>query len=280
MKKKLAALLCIMALVIPALCVSEMSDTVYTCDACKYAGGFLMVSTGTETRDGIPGEWISVQCPQCGAHFMTYWRPTGEAVVPAEPKPQEEPAPAVPAAPEAPAEPETPAAPAEPEAPAVPAQEPSPDAPVSPAEPEAPAAPPQEPSTDTSGSGNGGQQPEPAVVVPPENQQPSGPQAAETLPPVPAGNPAPADVPSGQVQQEEAGDYGTGTPGGTPSGKPSADIRRNVQKYPYFSAANPSRRLNLEGDPEALAPIPGMQVYPEPAAEGSSILRRMLEGNE
>ena len=54
---------------------------------------------------------------------------------------------------------------------------------------------------------------------------------------------------------------------------------RNLLKDPYFSAAYPSRRLNLEGDPDALAPIPGLAVYPEPAAEGSSILRHMLDGN-
>ena len=58
--------------------------------------------------------------------------------------------------------------PAEPEAPAAPPQEVPPDTDVSPAEPEAPVALPQESATDTSGSGNGGQQPEPAVVLPAE----------------------------------------------------------------------------------------------------------------
>ena len=336
MKKKIAALLCAMALAVPALCISEMSDTGYTCDACKYAGSFLMVVTGTETIEGIPGEWITVQCPQCGALYTSYWRPTGEAEVPSEPKPQENPAPAAPAEPAvpvhepsqdtpenpaepevpavppqepspdtpvSPAEPETPAVPpqevspdpdpAEPEAPAAPPQEVSPDTDVSPAEPEAPVALPQESATDTSGSGNGGQQPEPAVVLPAENQQPSGPQEAESFPPVPADNPDPApanppsvnessaDEPSGQEQprQEAPTNSGTGKPAGNASGDSFACARRNIRKYPYFSAVYPSRRLAMECDPEALAPIPGMRVYPEPAAEGSSILQHMLDGN-
>ena len=267
MKKKLAALLCAMALTVPALCVSEMSDTVYTCDACKYAGSFLMVVTGTETREGFPGEWITVQCPQCGEPYTSYWRTTGDAVAPAGTEPQENPAPA----------------PAAPEAPAVPPQEPSADTPASPAEPEAPAAPPQESSPDTPAGGSEPAPAEPAVVLLPENQQPSGPQAAETMPPVPAGNPdpAPANAPSGQEppRQEAPENSGTVLTAGNPSGDPAAGARRNILKYPYFSAAYPSRRLNLEGDPDALAPIPGLAVYPEPAAEGSSILRHMLDGN-
>ena len=55
-------------------------------------------------------------------------------------------------------------------------------------------------------------------------------------------------------------------------------IRRNLRKYPYFSQAWPSRRLDMAGDPDILAPIPGIRVYPEPPAEGSSILQHMLDG--
>ena len=218
MKKKLAALLCILALVIPALCASEMTDTGYTCDACKYAGSFCMVVTGTETRDGIPGEWISVQCPQCGAHYTSYWRATGGAEVPAEPEPPAE---------------------------------------------------------------------EPAYIPPAVKTDPPAPQPAETMPPVapkPKSNPAPGKEPSGQqppqeLQASPPEEIRTAPPAVKPSGNPSGGTRRNIRKYPYFSAAYPSRRLKGEGDQDALAPVPGIPVYPEPAAEGSSILRHMLDGN-
>ena len=112
------------------------------------------------------------------------------------------------------------------------------------------------------------------MILPAENREPSAPQASETMPPVPAGNPgtAPADAPSGQAPQEPS------EGNGPQAGNPAARIRRNVRKYPYFSEAYPSRRLNMEGDPEALAPVPGERIWPEPAAEGSSILRHMLNG--
>ena len=49
---------------------------------------------------------------------------------------------------------------------------------------------------------------------------------------------------------------------------------RNLELYPAFSAAYPARRLNLEGDPAALAPIPGVRIWPE--ADTSSPLQQML----
>ena len=54
---------------------------------------------------------------------------------------------------------------------------------------------------------------------------------------------------------------------------------RDLKKYPIFSASRPSRRLNLEGDPDAWAPIPGEKIYPPVPEEGSSILRHMLDGD-
>ena len=53
-------------------------------------------------------------------------------------------------------------------------------------------------------------------------------------------------------------------------------VRRNIVKYPYFSEAYPARRLDLPGDPEAQAPIPGEKIWP---LEGvPSLLQQMLRG--
>ena len=269
MKKKLIVFACLLAFTIPLLCFSEMSDTGYTCDACKYAGSFRMDVTGTETRDGIYGEWIAVVCPECGETYMTYWRAAAGGAGPdsAEEPAAEPPSDPAPASPEAPAVPETPAEPG-PAAPEDPA----------PAEPEAPAAPPSSP--DTPGSGNGGQPAEPPVAVPAQTAAPSGPQPAETPVPVPQGNPdpAPAGAPSGQAPQEMTPEGGQDASAGNPGGSLPGRIRRNLRKYPYFSQAWPSRRLDMAGDPDILAPIPGIRVYPEPPAEGSSILQHMLDG--
>ncbi len=226
-----------------------------------------MIVTGTETRDGIYGEWVDVQCPKCGEHYMTYWRPAEGGAEETAADPPAEPAPA------APEEPAVPAAPAEPE-PVVPEN-------PAPAEPEAPAAPPQPSVPDAPGNGNGGQQDEPPVIVPAEPAAPSGQQPPETPVPVPQGNPDPAPAaPSGEDPRETAPEGGQGaSPAGTPDGGLPAKRRRNTVKYPYFSGAYPSRRLDKEGEPDALAPIPGLRIYPESPAEGSSILQHMLDGN-
>ena len=39
-------------------------------------------------------------------------------------------------------------------------------------------------------------------------------------------------------------------------------VTRNLVRYPVFSAFWPSRRLNMEGDPAAKAPIPGEKIWP------------------
>jgi hypothetical protein len=52
---------------------------------------------------------------------------------------------------------------------------------------------------------------------------------------------------------------------------------RNYAKYPLFSVYYPSRRLNMEGDPDALANIPGEKIYP---ISGSSLLTEMLNGGK
>ena len=139
------------------------------------------------------------------------------------------------------------------------------------------AAGPEPPSGDS--SGNGAE--EPAVIpAQPPAQQPAQQTVTQTQPPVaPDSQPAPAaEAPAGQpaaepVPQEAAEEP---APRQETSGKP---VRRNLRKYPYFSVAFPSRRLDLEGDPDAWAPVPGIKVYPAEPEEGSSILQRMLKGN-
>ena len=248
MRRKLAALLCALILCVPGLCASEMTDVSYPCDAegCGYEGPFAVAVTGTETRGGAPGEWFAVQCPRCGTVLLTSWRQTG----PAEPPP---------AAPEQPADPPRedppPAAPEQPVT-APPREEPPPAAPEQPV-----TAPPAAPLPET----------QPPEVRPPE----------ATPPPVPGENPLPeapvqpapgGSAGSGRTPEQDAG---TALPEDGASGSRQQAPRRNLVKYPYFSSFYPSRRLNLEGDPEALAPVPGIRIYP---AEGTSILQHMLDG--
>jgi hypothetical protein len=58
---------------------------------------------------------------------------------------------------------------------------------------------------------------------------------------------------------------------------PAWPVRRNIVKYPYFSEAYPARRLDLPGDPEAQAPIPGEKIWP---LEGvPSLLQQILRGD-
>ena len=359
MKKKLIVFACLLAFAIPVLCVSEMSDTGYTCDECKYAGRFRMVVTGTETRDGIYGEWVEVLCPECGEAYMPpYWRATenngaaepisgsqGEPAsdssensegLPKEPSPDpsgSEPQgsllssePEAPVTPQGELPPDLPGAEPQgedaispgPEAPAIIPQVPSPDsnAPESqenvtptepetpvmlpqefspelpgqelpgnpaPAEPEAPVALPKAPSPEMPAGAAGEFPAELPVVLPAETSESSGQQTAETLPPVPEDNagPVPAGASSGQIPEEMLReDSPNSTPSDRTSAEPFSRSCRNVGKYPYFSVAWPSRRLNTEGDPEALAPIPGVQIYPESPTEGSLILQHMLNGGE
>lgn len=331
MKKKLIVFACLLAFAIPVLCVSEMSDTGYTCDECKYAGRFRMVVTGTETRDGIYGEWVEVVCPECGEAYMPpYWRATenngaaepisgsqGEPAsdssensegLPKEPspdpsgsEPQDEDA--IPPEPEAPAiipqasspdsnapESQESVTPAEPETPVMLPQEFSPELPgqelpgnSAPAEPEAPVALPQASSPEMPASDAGEFPAELPVVLSAETLDSSGQQTTETLPPVPEGNAdsVPAGAYSGQISEEMLQeDSPNSTPSDRTFAEPFSRSCRNVGKYPYFSVAWPSRRLNTEGDPEALAPIPGVQIYPEFPTEGSLILQQMLNVGE
>ena len=235
MKRKLLPLLCALILCVPGLCASEMTEVPYPCDAegCGYEGPFSVVVTGTETRDGAPGEWISVQCPQCGTPLLTSWRQTGPAEPPATAEPPREDPP--------------------------------------PAEPEPPVTAP--PATDPPTAA-------PPPTQPPEARPPETAPPQVTLPPVPAETPPPAvgggGAESGRTPEPDPGESGTNAGTEEFSGSRNGQKRRNLQKYPYFSSFWPARRLNLEGDPDAWAPVPGIRIYP--AEESTSILQHMLDG--
>ena len=290
MKKLLSALLCLLVLSVPVSGVTETTEASYSCDACGYEGPFSIIVTGTETRDGAPGECYSIQCPECGAPAGASWRQTGPAEAPPPPKqdsgdnvtaethndpdPQpESPAqPETPQQPEAPQQPETPQqpeAPAQPETPQQPEAPQQPETPAQPAAPEEPADVPQEPAAEDSGNGGNA----PAV---PQQENASPPSGGGELPPVPEA-PSSGSGDEGRPGGEPAPqDAVNDTPPAEPPANPGRPAKRNIRKYPYFSAVHPSRRLNLEGDPDALAPVPGARIYP---AEGSSILRHMLDGD-
>ena len=296
MKKRIFALLCALALLLPALCMA------YVCDSCDYDGPFTEVVTGEEVRDGAPGVWYETVCPNCGAPSPAIppsWRQTGPAV--ADPPPQT-----------VQTNPELPKTDPEPEVKTDPApqQEANSGQPVtvqpeaqSPgtgnAAPEEPALPPAQPEVPAgSGGTENAVQPAPerpaaqqdtAQVPPvsgpePADSQPqpadSQPQpAAEPLPPVPEGNSAPeqsAPQPGNAPEPETAPDEPAAAP---PAGNTDRLQHRDFDKYPIFSVSRPSRRLNLEGDPDAWAPIPGEKIYPPVPEEGSSILRHMLDGD-
>ena len=121
-----------------------------------------------------------------------------------------------------------------------------------------------------------------AQVPPVSGPEPADAQpqpAAEPLPPVPEGNSAP-EQPAPQPGNAPAAETAADNPDpASRAGNTYLPKTRDLKKYPIFSASRPSRRLNLEGDPDAWAPIPGEKIYPPVPEEGSSILRHMLDGD-
>ena len=310
MKKKIIALLCVLALCIPALSMA------YTCDSCDYEGSFNEVVIGEEVRNGAPGVWYATVCPNCGASSPAIppsWRQTGPAA--ADPPPQT--GNTNPDPPKTDPEPEIPEEKTDPEDnppqdPGPPAQAGSGEQPVT-VQPEEPVILPSVPQEAPAGSG-GTQNTAPAQPEQPAAQAPAGsgetqnavqavpdqsapqpdtaqtapvsgpdpadsqPQtAAEPLPPVPEENPAP-EQPAPQPGEAPEPDSGDDKPDPASQANTYVRNRRNLKKYPIFSASRPSRRLNLEGDPDAWAPIPGEKIYPPVPEEGSSFLRHMLDG--
>ena len=85
---------------------------------------------------------------------------------------------------------------------------------------------------------------------------------------------------AGQDSSPENPDPDTAVSEAAPNGGvfiPPVHQTRNHVKYPLFSIAYPSRRLNMEGDPDAWANIPGEKIYP---ISGSSLLTEMLNGGK
>ena len=298
MKKRIFTLLCALALLLPALC------SAYVCDSCDYDGPFTEVITGEEVRDGAPGVWYVMVCPSCGAPSPAIppsWRQTGPAVADPPPAvhtnpepPKTDPEPEVKTNPALQQEENNPSAQGgnsgqpvtvQPEAEA---QSPG----TGNAAPEEPVLPPVQPEVP---AGSGGtenavqtapeqpaSQPDTAQVPPVSGPDPADAQpqpAAEPLPPVPEENPAPQQ-PASQSGNAPAAETAPDNPDpAVQGGNTYLPKTRDLKKYPIFSASRPSRRLNLEGDPDAWAPIPGEKIYPPVPEEGSSILRHMLDGD-
>ena len=125
-------------------------------------------------------------------------------------------------------------------------------------------------------SGNEGEGSDPPVLPP----QPAEETKTDPLPPVAPDRPAaPAPAAPAPEPQPAAAPAPQDPVNDPPPAPPSGPARRNLRKYPAFSSAYPSRRLNMPGDPDAWAPIPGEKIYPADPEEGSSILQRMLHGN-
>ena len=108
----------------------------------------------------------------------------------------------------------------------------------------------------------------PKATNPPDDS-PANPPAQETkVPVVPQNtkkNKSPATAAPTKAQSARPGKS---------AGNTRTPESRNLERYPFFSAAYPFRRLNMEGNPEAQAPLPGVQVWPE--GGGTSPLMRML----
>ena len=236
MKKRMIALLLALALALPGLCGSDAPA--FWCEDCEAKNPAEERLLGTEVVDGVRGQWIEYCCPLCHKPFPNVAR--GWKVLEILPT-------------------ATPVPTAAPTAAPTPAPTPAPTA----APTDAPAVTPEPPLTPPPFTDPPAVPPAPAVTP-----APAAPAAAPTMPPtVPDPTPAPA-VTAAPVPRNPAND----PPVTLPPGYPGAD-RRNLVKYPVFSSAFPSRRLNLPGDPAAQAPVPGEKIWPP-----SGLLRRMIDG--
>ena len=149
-----------------------------------------------------------------------------------------------------------------------------------PAEPEKPVT---LPSSTGGSSESAGSNASAAAVVRVVPQQAS----AEDLPPVVLNHESSAQSAPSDVEESAGGqlrlisenpDSKASVPetvGGAESYTLPKKRTRNYQKYPVFSIVYPSRRLNMPGDPDAWANIPGEKIYP---VSGSSLLTDMLNG--
>ena len=273
MKKKCLALVCAILLAWPALSLPE--EETWQCDSCD-ANGPATVVTGEEGWSGDNyGREMFYYCGSCGVLLSSSWQgldpPVPEPQPEPQPQPQPEPQPQPQPEPESPSQPEPQPEPAvQVETPVQPEPQPEPAAQP---EPEPAVVLPEVPSGGSSGSppadsGNGA-----PVQLPSGGDVPvSSGKTQEEMPPVipqsqdsaPQAAPPAAEVSEAAEEEPEAWDAMNDPPVTQPPAGVQDTRRnsRNLQKYPVFSVFWPSRRLNMEGDPEAKAPIPGEKIWP------------------
>ena len=277
MKRRIFALLCVIALCVPAVCGAGQ----YWCETCESMTDAVEGKIEKCVEDGRQIEKGEMVCSVCGNQYIpsVEWRrdlgpapteaptattaptapPTNPPTNPPTDPPEENPV-------TVPSENPTESLPPQggettPEVPVTYPPESNPTDSVPPAvvttpgenttpsvAPETPMAPPSQPAEVTNPSAAT----DPPVIIftdpPVETEVP----APETMMPVIDENtPVPVTNPPEQI---------TTNPPATNVPAAGEYNGRNYRKYPLFSRAFPSRRLNLEGDPDAFAEVPGVCI--------------------
>lgn len=283
MKRKCFTILCVLSLCVSLAAVSDTTETTYMCDNCNVQDICDKIETRLETEGEALIQYYNVCCRHCGevifegSYLVSAVSPPADSEPPADP-----PADPVYIPPE---DNDPPADTATGETPAVVVQsQPQPQQQTQ----SQPAAQPEQPVTipastgGSSGSSGGGTPAVTVVDVPAQQAQPA------SLSPVVVGVDTQArsvpsegeDASGGQGAPSENPDPETDATAAAPNGGvfiPPRPQPRNYAKYPLFSVYYPSRRLNMEGDPDAWANIPGEKIYP---ISGSSLLTEMLNGGK
>lgn len=283
MKRKCFTILCVLSLCVSLAAVSDTTETTYMCDNCNVQDICDKIETRLETEGEALIQYYNVCCRHCGevifegSYLVSAVSPPADSEPPVDP-----PADPVYIPPE---DNDPPADTATGETPAVVVQsQPQPQQQTQ----SQPAAQPEQPVTipastgGSSGSSGGGTPAVTVVDVPAQQVQPA------SLSPVVVG----VDTQARSVPSEgEDASGGQGAPSENPDPETDATAAapnegvfipprpktRNYAKYPLFSVYYPSRRLNMEGDPDAWANIPGEKIYP---ISGSSLLTEMLNGGK
>lgn len=283
MKRKCFTILCVLSLCVSLAAVSDTTEITYMCDNCNVQDICDKIETRLETEGEALIQYYNVCCRHCGevifegSYLVSAVSPPADSEPPVDP-----PADPVYIPPE---DNDPPADTATGETPAVVVQ----SQPQSQQQTQSqPAAQPEQPVTipastgGSSGSSGGGTPAVTVVDVPAQQAQPA------SLSPVVVG----VDTQARSVPSEgEDASGGQGAPSENPDPETDATAAapnegvfiaprpqtRNYAKYPLFSVYYPSRRLNMEGDPDAWANIPGEKIYP---ISGSSLLTEMLNGGK
>lgn len=283
MKRKCFTILCVLSLCVSLAAVSDTTEITYMCDNCNVQDICDKIETRLETEGEALIQYYNVCCRHCGEVIFEGSYLVSAVSPPADSEPQADP----PADPVyiPPEDNDPPADTATGETPAVVVQsQPQPQPQTQPQ----PAAQPEQPVTipastgGSSGSSGGGTPAVTVVDVPAQQAQPA------SLSPVVVGVDTQArsvpsegeDASGGQGAPSENPDPETDATAAAPNEGvfiPPRSQTRNYAKYPLFSVYYPSRRLNMEGDPDAWANIPGEKIYP---ISGSSLLTEMLNGGK